>query len=64
MLGGVVPELEVFFPFLPMLTVHDSLLVPVDYTAVAEEVMRRHFKAVIGSEPTLRRPLPAIQVFG
>ena len=64
MLGGAVPELEEVFPSLPMLTIHDSLLVPMGYASVAEEVIRRHFTAAIGSEPTLRRTPPALQLLG
>jgi hypothetical protein len=59
MVRGVVPELEAMFPALPILTVHDSLVVPVEYSRIAEEAIRRRFRMAIGCDPSLRTTQPA-----
>jgi hypothetical protein len=51
MVRRVVPRLSFALPIVPMLTVHDSLLISEQYAEIAETEIRSQFGAAIGLPP-------------
>ncbi len=52
-IGGVIDRFRVSFPEIPVLTIHDSLLVPPDAIGIAKDTILDTF-GVLGLKPTLK----------
>lgn len=62
MIGKVVPRLTAELPNIPFLTVHDSLLLPVQFANRAEEILNRVISETTGLNPSLRITRPPIDL--
>jgi len=58
MINRVIPRLAILLPGVPVLPVHDSLVVPVEHARLAEKVIEEEVFATTGIKPSLRATFP------